>query len=80
MERTEFGSLLGSAVLGGQEDVPAALYTALSMVRVYSNAFEDHCVGITSLSSQKPRKKIIFRSLLPNHAQLKVTPLWNGKR
>jgi hypothetical protein len=79
-ERAEFGSLLGSAVLRDQENVPAALYAVLSMVRVYSNAFEDHCVGITSVSSQKLKKNIIFMSVLPNHAQQKVTPLWNDNR
>jgi hypothetical protein len=80
MERTEFGSLLGSGVLRGQEDDSGALQTALSVVRVSSNAFEDQCVGITHVSSQKRRKKIIFRSVLSNHAHLKVTPLWNDKR
>jgi hypothetical protein len=47
------GSLLGSAVLRGQEDVPAALQTALSVVHVYSSAFEDQYMGITPVSSQK---------------------------
>jgi len=80
MDRTEFGSLLGSAVFRGQEDVPTALQTALSVVHVYSNALEDQRMGITPVSSQKPRKKNMFRSLLHIHAQLKVTPLWNDKR
>jgi hypothetical protein len=79
MERTEFRSLLGSSILRGQEDVPAALQTTLSVARVYSNVFEDQCVGLTPVSTQKLGKKIIFRSVLPNHAQLKVTPLWNSK-
>jgi len=80
MDRTGLGSLLGSAALRGQEDIPAALQTALSVVHVYSNAFEDQCMRITPLSSHKLRKKIIFRSLLHIHAHLKVTPLRNDNR